>query len=125
MTAPFDSKIVFPSTGKLGESFAIQLEIFNRLFTVERLVVKVILQESMLVTGYTNHSVEVGPLQATTLTWVAVPLETGHIMLPHITVSWQPLSGSSASGTGIGSGLRSVVDVSNHANNPRYVFVRP
>jgi hypothetical protein len=111
INAPFSVKIDSPTVASFGEAFDVRLNIFNKLNTLERLVMVAELTGEFLMTGGTFQVIEIAPNAEIDIVLTLVPLAAGQIPLPHICVTCER-----SKSTVLEFGTYTI---------PRHVFVKP
>ena len=109
--APFAVTIDTPAVVNFGESFTIHLHVFNKLQTMERVVMVAELTSEFLMTGGSYQALEVAPHASLAIDLTLVPLIAGQVPLPHVCLTCER--------------TKSTVLEFGTYTIPRHVFVKP
>ena len=111
INAPFYVRIDTPNVVSFGEPFTVHLNIFNKLNTLERVVMVVELSGEFLMTGGTFQVIEIAPKDDIDIEFKLVPLIAGQVPLPRICITSERTKA-----TVLEFGTYSI---------PKHVFVKP
>lgn len=112
---PFNVNCNIPSLCKVGETVRLDIEIKNKLWSYERLNMKIELSDDFIITGALSGSIDMPPQATETYRYSITPIKCGQILIPHFSIIWtDKMKNKEATILDIGS-----------KNTPLFIFVKP
>jgi len=88
-SSPLDVRLVAPSHCRLGQVQCLRVEVLNRRWTPERMLLQADVGEHYVITGNTTCALDVAPRGSASVSVAFVPLRSGHVPLPALRLAWE------------------------------------